>query len=767
MDAATAEPVSPLTPEGSGELHTGPQVSTQPANVARNAARNTTKPRIKPTLRYRKTPACLLFIYLPTLIVPWVLICIMTKRPLGGSSYYDQTGAHYVNNLAGAAAATLLKTINAVLAVPIISTLLGHAAIVHAMRRHRTQKLNVMQLFALADKGWSNVPLLWGSFSHKKASRFLWLAALLTALGAVLQPLISILVTFDEVAAVSCADVFDHSCSLFGPEIIAYDPEPADMAILQRDIILQDVISNLVTMQDSEPQANLWPVNPNANEWIGAYTQPPNRQIFLVYTEDFGFDPEGFFATALANGTVTGVLREHAIRLNSSVHCEHIQFSDFPSPCPGAQPLETAIERTDVSLRVCVPGNSTLFPFTASRNRQDITEDLFISLEVSDEMQYLSNSQNFTMHCTSSTSRGYFELGSEQNHYIYGPLLDKWPDPEDIVKNSNDFRGVMSYYARPTEEDPLPASFLNDDLLIAPFNSYNHPSTVAGPLMVSAEALFGNYSLLRFIADNTTQMTPAQAYATVCETGRIPFSQSNNLYQIGGGPDTFCADAAGHIQTTFNTSDDSYHYDLDDFLSRITASHAFRFNLTQSAEYALMVSMFYANRAVLTKTAVAEYPFDARQIYYSPGTLMIRPRMDTASLVVITVFVALQTLGLLVVARLIYSVPTWGSALDAMEIARIGKALGDDDLPPIGPVSLKDEERLAKIDALVGTNMMNKVDDPEAANRETIAINTGSEESATNGEASSSGRLQLVLGGKGLITREIAREETRILEDGK
>lgn len=702
---------------------------------------------VEPTLRYRKTPICLLIIYLPTLIVPWVLICIMTKRPLGSSSYYGQTGADYTNNAVGVLVAQLLKTINAVLSVPIISTLLANAAIVYAMRRRPDQKLNVQQLFALADKGWSNIPLLWSAHSRGKSSGFLWLAALLIALGAVLQPLISVLVTFEAIAATSCLDIPVTGCSRFGPTTIGYDPEPADMPRLQRDLVMQDVLGRLVTVSDLEPQPNLWPVNPDSNNWIDGYTTPPNRRIFEVYSPDFGFNPDGFFVTTLDNGTNTGVLREHAIRLNSSVHCEHISRSDFPSPCPGAQPLETRIDRSGLRLSVCAPGNASQFPFTPSRHRQDISEDLYVDMEVSRSMAYQANADNFTVHCTAMTSRGYFELGNEQNHYVYGPLLDRWPDPDDIAKNFNDFRGAGAHWARPTEEDPSTSegsSILPAQRSIgSPFNSDQH-SSVPGPLMVSAEVLFGNYSLLRFITNNITGMTPVQAFEGVCEHGNIPFTQPIGIVMYGSGPESYCYDAAGKVRDVLNATEDRYTYNLDEYLTIIAATHARLFNTTDYAEYALMMSMYFANRAVLTKTALAEMPFDAREIYHSPGTIMARPSIAMPSLIIITILIFLQTLGLVVVIWLIYSVPTWAAAFDSMEVARIGKALADNDLPPLGPVTSKDEKRLTKIDGLIGIDTGDKANDGEVVDEEGAVRKDGKEKM---------NRVKLALGGEGLITR--------------
>ncbi|KAI0479108.1 hypothetical protein GGR56DRAFT_633519 [Xylariaceae sp. FL0804] len=48
--------------------------------------------------------------------------------------------------------------------------------------------------------------------------------------------------------------------------------------------------------------------------------------------------------------------------------------------------------------------------------------------------------------------RRYFELGNLQNKQVYGPLLDRWPDPEDITENFDDLRGPFASWSPPTEE---------------------------------------------------------------------------------------------------------------------------------------------------------------------------------------------------------------------------------------------------------------------------------------------------------------------------
>ncbi|KAI0023413.1 hypothetical protein F4780DRAFT_79957 [Xylariomycetidae sp. FL0641] len=736
----------------SNDNKSAPLTSTHPTTAPQT--------RYDPTLRYRKTPIFLLILYLPTLIVPWVLICVMRYRPLGAPSYFAQTGTHYIHNYTGMIIANLLGTINAVLAVPIISTLLAYAAVVYSMRRKHDQELSVQQLFVLADKGWANISLLWHTASHGKGSGLLWTGAALIIVAAILQPLTSVLVTYEQTAATSCIDLPfpDYKCN-YGQSrsmTVGWDPEPADMPLIQPDLVLQDIVGRLTTISDGEVMSNLWPVNTTvSDDYYNGYSTPPDRRKFLTYSADMDDAPGGFFVTALENGTNTGVLRQHAIRLNSSIQCEYISQADFPSPCPGARPMETHVERPDLKLDVCAPGNWSEFPFTISRDRQDISESLYLKLEVSSELASLADADNFTLSCIASTSRGYFELGNERNGFVYGPLLDKWPQPEDIGKNFQDWKDAFGGYNHSQAEDP---SAYGDGYLplsqstIYPFGVEDYAS-VPGPLMVSAAALFGNYSFVQIAADNSTNMTAASAYAAICEHGSIPFSQLRGIGVFNDGPEAFCYDAA---RTALDTSDS------EGYVSRIIASHASTFGNKADAEYALTVSMYLANHAVLTQTTLGEdTTFNGgRPIYASPGTPTWRPVMAPASLIVLSILLGLQVIGLLAISVYTYKLPTWTPTLDSLAISRIAKAVPDNDLPPLGPVTRQHEKRLVQLDGLVGA--VRPLEDRIEGDEDVEASGNSVDIPFANIDKvvpERSGMIQLALGSKGLVTRRLAREE--------
>ncbi|MBE3046963.1 hypothetical protein IMZ48_31435 [Candidatus Bathyarchaeota archaeon] len=107
------------------------------------AHRELPKPRLPstnpgPPLRYRSAPFWLAVVYLITLIVPWVLICVLDKQHLTSSSYYDQkTGvskAGYSTFKGIVVFINVLQAVSGVIVVPVVgwrNRLLGQKRDVH------------------------------------------------------------------------------------------------------------------------------------------------------------------------------------------------------------------------------------------------------------------------------------------------------------------------------------------------------------------------------------------------------------------------------------------------------------------------------------------------------------------------------------------------------------------------------------------------------------------------------------------------------------
>jgi hypothetical protein len=172
----------------------------------------------------------------------------------------------------------------------------------------------------------------------------------------------------------------------------------------------------------------------------------------------------------------------------------------------------------------------------------------------------------------------------------------------------------------------------------------------------------------------------------------------------------------------------------------------------------LMVSMYYANRAVLVNTATSTGSLYARSIYASGGTILIKPVFrGIASMVVLTVLIAAQIAGLIFLAWYIYQVPTWAPALDAAAVARIGRTMRDHELPPIGAFTEKDEQKLKKVDGLIGV-----VGGKDAVNHD----REGDEESQIESARSeSSGTAALIIplapGATGFISKKLLPRKSK------
>jgi hypothetical protein len=141
------------------------------------------------------------------------------------------------------------------------------------------------------------------------------------------------------------------------------------------------------------------------------------------------------------------------------------------------------------------------------------------------------------------------------------------------------------------------------------------------------------------------------------------------------------------------------------------------------AESVFQVSMFTAHQAMLTfySPNVMDRPSQTsgdlgRTIYSSPGQILYKPVMSKASLILLSVLIALQLLGLTYLAYYIFHVPTWTAVLDAMATAQMGASLGQQNaLAPIGSANINDHDILNDIDGLIGTVPVGRDDEKEGS----------------------------------------------------
>lgn len=143
-------------------------------------------------LSYRKRALYLLLFYLPLLTLPWILTCIMMFRPIMKPSYINQVGKYSLRDIwhmeRWLTATKIMDGVASVLAIPVVSALLAQGAVVYTQRRKASgrKELNLEQTFALANKGWSDIPIICSVLdedSTRKTSPYLWYGVGLILLG--------------------------------------------------------------------------------------------------------------------------------------------------------------------------------------------------------------------------------------------------------------------------------------------------------------------------------------------------------------------------------------------------------------------------------------------------------------------------------------------------------------------------------------------------------------------------------------------------------
>lgn len=169
----------------------------------------------------------------------------------------------------------------------------------------------------------------------------------------------------------TCLDNPYWSCgALHFPVVTGYDPEPGDMALIPQNNVVQEVANQIASFSEMNIQPRLWADNPYSDgDPYRFYVTPVVSETFFWYMKDIASYRRNLFITALQNGTTTGLLREHAMRLNSSVKCSQVPRSDFPPICPGAHPFTTSFSQSSfLDIRVCVPGEYGVYPWDLIRH---------------------------------------------------------------------------------------------------------------------------------------------------------------------------------------------------------------------------------------------------------------------------------------------------------------------------------------------------------------------------------------------------------------
>ena len=166
--------------------------------------------------------------------------------------------------------------------------------------------------------------------------------------------------------------------------------------------------------------------------------------------------------------------------------------------------------------------------------------------------------------------------------------------------------------------------------------------------------------------------------------------------------------------------------------------------------------MFFANQHWLTETATATSTFSsARDIRTSPGVPIPRPFVPLYAKITVSILIGLQLFGLGVLAKYIYSVPTWTEKLDSCAIAQLTHDVDSVIFSAIKKPNEKTLRELKDCNGLVGVAEENNgdesgpVSDGQKAARNVAPIAAASSQSDEEDQ-----HVELVRGGTGSVARE-------------
>ena len=444
------------------------------------------------------------------------------------------------------------------------------------------------------------------------------------------------------------------------------------LAGISNSSVIDNIISTTVNGKFSDKQPYLWSArlsdlkvtSIDANLYGNSYSLNP---------------PKDLFTATFPVGTDTGVIRSLALRLNVSVSCASVAQSEFPPSCFGGNSFNQTFSNINDSdlmpfgdlskprhrTRICAPGDILASPWQNTSDRQDVYEEFWLDFQRTLDRGE-DNGRNFTQHCYGNSTLGYFELPNHWNGHVAGSLLDKVPPNGRNLSYSNGDEYLLSEAAPP--EGGL--------------------GGIAGPFLTAIVAVFGPNTFFNTIASNSNYTDAEQI---ICTQLRYPFTGLSSLNRN--------VDSIGHfswnqayptLQCPFgNLSDGVYSSLLEELVVWLP-----NFGDDAKATAALTFATYAASNAILNVGPSLEYLF----LYSCAGSDLQKPTMPLAAMVVITLLLAAQLVGLAFLAIYASRIPSWTESLDAWAILRIGAELG----PDVTPVSTLEARRASVLDERKG-----------------------------------------------------------------
>lgn len=331
-------------------------------------------------------------------------------------------------------------------------------------------------------------------------------------------------------------------------------------------------------------------------------------------------------------------------RINSSITFAPVPQTAVPENCDtlsGAYYVEYTYNETLLNLQVCMPDDISVSPWKATRDRQDISEQMFLNINYGTPVSPATddrNPSNITLKLLVNTTLGYFELPNYNNSGIAGPLLAK--DPHDTCLDNDSHCLSQWVFRRSLQLNESDSSFAIGRI------------ANQGPLAMIAAAMFDPGS---FIATQLPQKVIDPPRALIRGPG-IPCTLAPLILLLGDlilnpcYPETLAAD-------------DGYEY---------VSSWLANFYDTDAMGDALHAAVILASQVWLTSVT------GSLTVWYDLGQDSERPKISSAGVIILSIMLAIDLALLLALATYVSFSHTWTSDFNSAAMMRLGAARAEE-----------------------------------------------------------------------------------------
>ncbi|KAM0722938.1 hypothetical protein Q7P37_001136 [Cladosporium fusiforme] len=689
--------------------------------------------------------------YTALTLFAWVILCILTYRPLvGGLKHYGVTfdGAgdygQYINmnnshaeifNQSGRyfRAAEVIRSVVTILTIPLTSAVCSKAAVVYSQQR-RGRALSLRQTMALADRGWTDphvfLKLLSGGWKQH-ASKLLFLAIFLNIFGAVIAPLQSFWLSTTTIKRPNRWQPLNLT------DISDFDIQESSFTSggMGEEQVLH-MRAALTTTNNVAPQIRLWMRQPDNCVELDGLSPSDMRQMAdldsddlpafctpPVHVKNFGnmrMLPDPFLAQ-MPSDYSTGLIRQYLLRLNSTAHRDVITEAEFPANCDSIPDAFYARYAGNVStddelgpgvwsLEACMPTNATESPWLPTRDRQDFSEHLYLNISADDP--YNDDTPGGYFKVTLNTTAGYFELPNYMNGQQPGPLLDH--DPTDSCRAPEGNCSLQNSKSKLNNADVSATNFPRQDERDSNLTVSDTTLRISihhnrGPLVMIAMALFGPGS---FIEDRTARpaahLFPNQTSTDPVEHSRFqencmeraPFvnllrpdtdlPRRRPVGSGGIGPSGLLDECLDRRATVVNNIQEQLFQYVKLFFWNEVGVEGVDYNGFNADRIAnaFTSAAFLANDVWLNSANGNTW-----QVLYDYGVDIEKPVMSLAGIITISVMIGVFLTLLLGLATYAAFSARWTDQLDSFALLRIGASIH-------GDIQFRATQNAQKVEAL-------------------------------------------------------------------